>query len=197
MPNYQKTLIYKLICNDTNITQFYVGHTTNFYDRKRCHKTNCYNEKNRSYNYDIYKYIRENGGWDNWNMIEIEKFPCNNIKEALVRERYWLNELKANLNKTIPSRTQKEYYDDNRNKLLEYAKEYRERNENYKEKKAEYMKIWNEKNKEQKAEYAKIWREKNKEKRAEYKKEYDKNNKDKKAKWDKTYREKKKILISN
>ena len=197
MPDYQKTLIYKLICNDTNITQFYVGHTTNFYDRKRCHKTNCYNEKNRSYNYDIYKYIRENGGWDNWNMIEIEKFPCNNIKEALVRERYWLNELKANLNKTIPSRTQKEYYDDNRNKLLEYAKEYRERNENYKEKRAEYMKMWNEKNKEQKAEYAKIWREKNKEKRAEYKKEYDKNNKDKKAKWDKTYREKKKILISN
>ena len=30
--------------------------------------------------------IRENGDWNNWSMIEIEKYPCNDDNEARARE---------------------------------------------------------------------------------------------------------------
>jgi hypothetical protein len=60
----------------------------------------------------------------------------------------------------IPSRTKKEYYDDNKEMIKEYKKEY---SENNKEIIAEKQKIKYEKNKEIIAEKAKIKYEKNKE----------------------------------
>ena len=35
---YNNTLIYKIVCNDLNIKDVYVGHTTDFRRRKNCHK---------------------------------------------------------------------------------------------------------------------------------------------------------------
>ena len=107
--DYSNTVIYKLVCNDLNIKDLYVGHTTNFTKRKNRHKYSCTKEHNRDYNYNVYQYIRSNGGWDNWSMIEIEKFPCNDTNEALKRERYWYETLNANLNNKYPNRTQEEY----------------------------------------------------------------------------------------
>jgi len=72
--DYSKTIIYKIVCNDLNITDVYVGHTTNFIKRKAHHKSNCVNPIFKSYNFKIYNIIRQNGGFENWSMIEIEKF---------------------------------------------------------------------------------------------------------------------------
>jgi len=33
--DYSSTIIYKLVCNDLNITDNYVGHTTNFSNENR------------------------------------------------------------------------------------------------------------------------------------------------------------------
>ena len=126
--DYSKTIIYKIVCNDLNITECYVGHTTNFIERKRHHKNNCTNNNSKSYNYKIYQTIRANGGWDNWSMIEIEKYPCNDINEATARERYWYEQLNANLNTQIPARIQKEYRETNKEQILQQKKEYRETN---------------------------------------------------------------------
>lgn len=93
--DYSKTIIYKLICKDENVTDFYVGSTTDFTRRKSSHKSFCNGNIHNSKNYVV---MRENGGWENWKMIEIEKFPCNDSNEATAREQYWINELKANLN---------------------------------------------------------------------------------------------------
>ena len=41
--DYSKTIIYKIVCNDLNITDVYVGHTTNFIKRKARHKYDCNN----------------------------------------------------------------------------------------------------------------------------------------------------------
>ena len=39
--DYQKTVMYKIVCNDLNIIKsLYVGHTTDFTNRKRQHKQN-------------------------------------------------------------------------------------------------------------------------------------------------------------
>ena len=42
--NYSKTIIYKIRCEDENITDIYVGSTTNFIKRKNIHKSVCNNE---------------------------------------------------------------------------------------------------------------------------------------------------------
>ena len=101
--NYQNTIIYKLVCNDLNITDIYVGHTTNFIKRKQCHKHLCYNPNDNRYNLKVYQMIRENDGWDNWSMIEIEKYPCNDNNEACARERYYYELLNAELNTRCPT----------------------------------------------------------------------------------------------
>jgi predicted GIY-YIG superfamily endonuclease len=47
MPDYAKTIIYKLINYDYP-ELVYVGSTTNFTKRKQKHKVSCLNEKNKS-----------------------------------------------------------------------------------------------------------------------------------------------------
>jgi len=92
--DYQKTIIYQLKCNDDNITEIYVGHTTNFLKRRQSHKQNCNNHSKLK----VYITIRENGGWDNWKMLEICKYPCNDRREAEKKEEEVRMELKAKLN---------------------------------------------------------------------------------------------------
>ena len=142
--DYSRTIIYKIVSRDLNISKCYVGHTTDFPHRKRGHKTHCNNSKDKKHNIYVYSYIRENGGWDNWDMIEIEKFPCLDVNEAHKRERYYIELLKAELNKQLPTRTYKEYYEQNIEQIKEQHKEYRENNlEHLKEKRNE----WREENK--------------------------------------------------
>ena len=126
--DYSKTIIYKIVCNDLNIVECYVGHTTNFIQRKYKHKYSCNTEYSEKYNYKIYQFIRANGGWDNFNMIEIEKYSCQDINEASARERYWYEILNSNLNTQIPSRTKKEWYETNKEQIAEQRKEYYETN---------------------------------------------------------------------
>jgi hypothetical protein len=35
----------------------------------------------------IYAIIRANGGWENWDMIEIAKYNCKNATEARIKEQ--------------------------------------------------------------------------------------------------------------
>lgn len=80
--DYSNTIIYKIYCKDKTIKDVYIGQTTNFVIRKYEHKTSC-NTKN---DLEIYKTIRENGGWDNWNMIEIAKYNCNDSTDSTEEE---------------------------------------------------------------------------------------------------------------
>lgn len=90
--------IYKIYCKDTTITDIYIGSTKkSLRERWRFHKSDCHNENCKGYINYKYQYIRENGGIDNWDIIEIEKLVCNNI-EARIREEYWKKELNATLN---------------------------------------------------------------------------------------------------
>jgi hypothetical protein len=126
MPIYQNSIIYKLCHqNDLENENIYVGSTTNFRGRKNTHKSSCNNEKDKHYNSNLYQYIRDNGAWDEWQMIPIEVFPCNDKKELEVRERYHIELLKSKLNKNIPTRNDKEYREDNKEKIKERMCEWR------------------------------------------------------------------------
>ena len=127
--DYAKTIIYKLVHkDDLNDENIYTGHTTNFRKRKNTHKRSCNNPNSDEYNSKKSQYIRENGGWDEWLMIEIEKYPCKDVHEAIARERVIQSEMKAKLNSDIPGRTRKEHYKDNRVKRLEQIKKYNQDN---------------------------------------------------------------------
>jgi hypothetical protein len=98
MTNYSTTQIYKFVCKDPTITSFYIGSTTNFTKRKYSHKKCCNNENSKGYNYLIYQTMRKYGGFENWNMILIEDYTCENKREAEKREQYWKDLLKPDLN---------------------------------------------------------------------------------------------------
>jgi len=147
--DYSNTVFYRIVCNDLNIKDCYIGHTTNFIKRKQSHKKCCNIETNKCFNLKVYKFIRENGGWINWSMIMIEQISCENFNEACKIERKFLEEYNATLNINIPYRTQEEY--------KEYKKQYGEIN---KEKIIEQNKDWKKNNINKIIEQTKIYREK-------------------------------------
>lgn len=93
--DYSNTIIYKIVCKDPNVSDIYVGHTTNFTQRKYTHKIACNKLIEKP---DIYNVIRQTGGWDNWEMVEIGRYNCKNHKEAKIKEHY---HLKCILNKDV------------------------------------------------------------------------------------------------
>jgi hypothetical protein len=97
--DYSDTVIYKISCKDTSICESYVGHTVNFEQRRCQHERACNENK---IHYKVYKYIRENGGWQNWEMVEIAKYNCKDAVEARRREQEHYDELKPSLNSVPP-----------------------------------------------------------------------------------------------
>ena len=95
--DYSNTVIYK-IQHIEDESLLYVGSTTNFTQRKSSHKNRCNNPSSKEYNTKKYKMIRDNGGWGVFKMIEIEKYPCDDKREAEKREDELMKELKANMN---------------------------------------------------------------------------------------------------
>jgi len=160
--DYSKAVVYKICCKDIDIKDCYVGSTTCLRNRKNKHKSNCNNEKNKEYNKPTYQFIRDNGGWNNWEVVMLEEYPeCKSGEELLKYEREYMEMLCATLNKQVPSRTQKEYREDNREKLQVYFQEYHEKN---KEKLNAKRREWHENNKEEQNAKMREYHEKNKEK---------------------------------
>lgn len=172
MTTTKEYTFYRICSKNPEIKDCYVGSTTQFRNRKWEHKRRCNVENQKNYNIYIYQFIRDNGGWENWDMIEIEKMNLETKQDALKRERYFLELYNASLNQQIPSRTKKEYYEENKEHLIEckkihyknnkdyyknYNKEYRENNiDKLNEQQKEYRKKNIDKVKEQQKEYRKI-----------------------------------------
>ncbi len=100
--DYSNTIIYKITCKNLDITDKYVGHTIDFAKRKYAHKNNTNNVKSPCYNLKLYKFIRDNGGWDNWKMDIVNFYDCKNLHEAKVKEQEHYIELNATLNSIEP-----------------------------------------------------------------------------------------------
>ena len=105
----QTGFIYKLCCRDPTIKEVYNGSTKNLRDRKHTHKNKCNTPTCKEYNYNVYRFIRANGGFDNWCLIQLEEVHFNNRFELHARERHFFELLNASLNKCVPNRTDAEY----------------------------------------------------------------------------------------
>jgi len=140
--DYENTPItfYRFVCNDSDIVSSYVGHTVSFRRRKSGHKNSCLTTKQtRNSGLKIYQTIRDNGGWDNWKMIEIEKRICIDKRDCERYEQKLIEDLQANMNMNRAYRTgeqkkdqlkeqDKKYYKQNKDRILERAKMYYEKN---------------------------------------------------------------------
>jgi predicted GIY-YIG superfamily endonuclease len=92
------TTIYILSCKDAENFGLYVGHTVNMRVRKRMHQGNTHKPHYAHYNFELYKSIREMGGWDNFEMISIATQQCATYAEVRALEQSWIDRLQPNLN---------------------------------------------------------------------------------------------------
>jgi len=137
--------VYKLAIKDGSIDDCYVGSTCRIRQRKYDHKINCNNENRHSYNYRVYRFIRENGGFENWDLYLLDEIKYNDKIEILKREREWIERLKPKLNvHKNPYRTE-----DERKMIIKKCNQIqKEQNPKlFAEKASERMRRWRAKNK--------------------------------------------------
>ena len=171
---YSNGKIYKITCNVFNIV--YVGSTvTTLKSRISRHKNNykryCIGKDKYHKSFDIL----ENG---DYKLELIEDFPCKTKIELLDRERYWCKELKS-INKKLPGRTKKQYYQDEKESISKQKKERYTNNKEVQESAKKRTKEWYQNNKDKATEYHKQYREKHREEKKAYFKEYYQKNKHK------------------
>ena len=118
---YQRGKIYTIRCYDDD-SLIYVGSTIqNLSIRMSGHR--------RGKGCCLYQYVIDNfnGDWKKWYIELYEEYPCNN-KQLLEKREGEITRLIGNINKKISGRTNKEYYEDNKEKKLKYKKKYRNDN---------------------------------------------------------------------
>jgi hypothetical protein len=172
-------VMYKITCEDVP-DYLYIGCTVNFRQRKCTHKRTCNQENVIGHNRKLYKTIRDNGGWENWNMSPIETYECETKLQAHMRETELMSIHTSNLNSVVSFRSDEgkkernkaykcQYRKDNIESMKEYACQYRENNgESIIMKQREYRLT----NKQSVADYQRAYRERNKDKLIEYHKKY-------------------------
>ena len=123
MVNYQNGKIYKI--EDVGGNMCYIGSTTKQYLSYRMSEhRSAYNrwlndKKAKSMVYEIFdKY-----GAENCRIVLIELCPCDTKDELSRREVHFIRGNQC-VNKYIPMRTDKEYYDDNHEEILKKKSDY-------------------------------------------------------------------------
>jgi hypothetical protein len=187
---YQNGKIYKIVCDTLNLT--YYGSTIQSTIARRLtgHIRSYKHYQNEKGPYTTSFELFEN---NNYNIFLVENFPCNSKDELLSRERFYIENNEC-VNKCIPTRTDKEWKESNKEHIKEFDKEWREANKEYIKEKS---KKWREANKEYIKEKAKEWREANKERVNEKNKEWREANKEYRKKYNKEYYEANKETPTN
>jgi hypothetical protein len=89
-----ETYLYMISCKDSRVTARYLGYTTDW--------EKCLEYRSDAYDYGsnakskLYTFVREHGGWENWDMTVIETFGSR--EEAEVAKMNLLEEYKFKLN---------------------------------------------------------------------------------------------------
>ena len=122
MTRYQNGKIYQI--TDSNYTLCYIGSTTqSLSQRMACHRS-YYKSKSKQYScFSLFDAF----GIDNCKIELVEAFPCNSREELVKREGELIRQTNC-VNKTIPSRTRKQWRLEHKEYLQEYFKKHYETN---------------------------------------------------------------------
>ena len=123
MVNYANGKIYRIVCNITGLT--YYGSTCEDTLAKRLTKHKAFYKqylKGKKHSITSFEILKN----ENYEIVLVENYPCNSKDELCARERYYI-ENNICVNKIIPTRTKKEYWDLNKEKIIELNKKYYEK----------------------------------------------------------------------
>ena len=138
-----KFTIYKIVSINIDLDKCYIGSTRNLKSRSKLHYSDCNNINSPRYNYPIYQYIRNNGGMENFEFINLRDTNIDGDDMKAIHEQHFF-ELYGGftnfLNKYYPNRSTKEYRTDNKEAIKQYRNDH-------KEKMKAYQKIYRNKNK--------------------------------------------------
>jgi len=169
---------YRFVCNDPNISNMYVGSSIDLTKRKSHHKTTCNNPNDKDHHLLVYKTIRDNGGWDNWRMLEIEHKIVKDKTEAKQCEQYWIEFYNAQMNMLKLNFNQREYSEQYNKQYYEQNKDYqREYYQEHKDQRLDYQREYYQEHKEQMSDYNREYREQHRDKNNAYQREYRKRKK--------------------
>jgi len=159
MPDYQLGKIYKITSGE--LTYFGSTCEPTLARRLATHvgQNKLWKDGKRKNSVTSFQVI-DNG---NYEISLLELCPCNSKDELTARERFYI-EANECVNKVIPGRTKKEYYETNKTDITQQRKI---RYESNKPEIAEKAKAYYEANKDKIAEKSKAWYEANKEKKVE------------------------------
>ena len=129
MVNYGNGKIYKVVCSESG--KVYIGSTTVTLSRRMTqHRAPSNNSMTKDF--------------IDGKIFLIEDFPCGRKEQLESRERFHIESMEC-VNKCIPTRTRKEYNENNKEQIRQKLKEYQEKN---KEQIRQQRKQYREKNKE-------------------------------------------------
>lgn len=123
MVNYANGKIYKLYSPSKNLV--YYGSTAEPYLSRRLnhHLVDYKSYKNDKFHYLTSFAVLE---CEDYKIELVEQINCNNVEQLRERERFYIENNDC-VNKKIPNRSDKEYYQDNK----EHYKEYRQNNQEH------------------------------------------------------------------
>ena len=125
MSKYQNGKIYKIVSSQTD--QCYVGSTIRpLKERFRKHCNIKIQIEHNMSSQQIMKY-------KDATIMLLENYPCNNKKELETRERFYIETLNC-CNQVIPTRTNKEWYVNNKERKTQTSKEWNVNNRERKDK---------------------------------------------------------------
>jgi hypothetical protein len=84
-PIMTEYVFYLFKCKNETIKDCYIGKTTNFLQRKAIHKYNW-----ETGNCKLYLCMRQNGGWDNWEMEPVHRVICSHETSCFLEESFML-----------------------------------------------------------------------------------------------------------
>jgi len=130
----------------------YVGSTTNFSQRKAKHKYNC-NHEGKEFSSHIYCHIRNNGGFDCFEVIPIQSLKLENKTQLLIaeqveidRHRTLVNSYKAHITIEELKQYHKQYREAHKEELKLYHKQY---DKQYREEHKSEIELYNKQYKEE------------------------------------------------
>ena len=127
-----KFTIYRIVSKNQELKNCYIGKTRNLTSRIRQHKSDSINIQSRRYNLPMYQYIREHGGFENFEVINLKDIWIDGAENTSIHEQYYF-ELYGGfincLNTYYPNRKAREtsliYYYKHKEQVTEYQAKYR------------------------------------------------------------------------
>ena len=91
---------YKIFCKNTDIQDSYIGKSCDIINRMNQHKCSCFNKEKQ--NMKIYKFINDNGGWENFDYIILQEDYFEKVEDATIVENNLFNIFNPSLNTNRP-----------------------------------------------------------------------------------------------